>query len=131
MSASTLPKLVSIVLLCALMAASVRAFLGTPPKRRARFVPLALAAAALAYAGAVVLGHTSDERAVAALLAAGGVLLSCLAGWYARAGDGGGGSGPEDEPPDEPPDDPVDWDRFERAFRDYVAERDREPAGSR
>jgi hypothetical protein len=129
-SASTLPKLVSIVLLAVLVAAALRAFLGAPPRRRMGLAPLAVAAA-LAYAGALVLGYAAHERAIAALVAACGVLLSCLAGYLARGEDRGGGSDPSDEPPDEPPAGPINWDEFERELRDYIAGREREPAGNR
>lgn len=120
------------VMLAALLLGSVvLAYLGPPPRHRvgtgvrgailaAGLIAYALAAAALA-SGAIVPG--------ALLLALAGELL-CAAGWLSRGeapphdddGDdgGGGGGGRRPKPP------PPDWDAFERAFRRYARERERQ-----
>jgi hypothetical protein len=120
------------VTLAALLLASVGfAYLGPPPRRRiglgARCVVLSvgvggyLAAVAVLAAGALVPG---------ALLLALASELVCMAGWLSR-GDappsdedsddgGGGGGGRRPKPP------PPDWDAFERAFRHYARERERQ-----
>lgn len=107
------------------------AFLGPPPQRRVRagvrgallssgVAGYAAAAAALA-SGALVPG--------ALLLVAAGELM-CAVGWLSRGdappsdddGDdgGGGGGGRRPKPP------PTDWDAFERAFRRYAREHERQ-----
>jgi heme A synthase len=120
------------VTLGALLLASVGlAYFGPAPRRRVnlavRSVLLSLgmagylgAVAALA-AGAIVPG--------ALVLALAGELV-CAAGWLSRGdappGDedsddgGGGGGGRSPKPP------PPDWDAFERAFRRYARERERQ-----
>jgi hypothetical protein len=107
------------------------AFLGPPPARHigagVRGALLSsgmagyVAAAATLAAGALVPG--------ALLLAASGELV-CAAGWLSRGdappsdddGDdgGGGGGGRRPKPP------PTDWDAFERAFRRYAREHERQ-----
>lgn len=107
------------------------AYVGPPPRQavdgRIRGTMLAsgiasygLAAAALA-TGALVAG--------ALALALAGELV-CAAGWLGRGdsppsddedgGGGGGGGGRRPKPP------PPDWDAFERAFRHYARERERQ-----
>ncbi|HKG38346.1 MAG TPA: hypothetical protein VKB25_05095 [Conexibacter sp.] len=114
-----------------LLASVVIAYLGPPPQRHVslgvRTALLAvgmggyLAAVAALAAGAMVPG-------VLALALAGE--LVCAAGWLSR-GDappsdddsdegGGGGGGRRPKPP------PTDWDAFERAFRRYARERERQ-----
>jgi hypothetical protein len=124
--------LVPKVTLALLLVASVGlAFLGPPPRRRvgagvrgalltAGLVGYVAAAAALA-SGALVPG---------VLLLALATELTCAAGWLSRGdappsdddGDdgGGGGGGRRPKPP------PTDWDAFERAFRRYARERERQ-----
>jgi hypothetical protein len=118
--------------LALLLAASVGfAYLGPPPRRRlgggVRAGILAagmagyLGAAAALAEGATVLGTLG--------LALAGELV-CAAGWLSRGeappsdddGDdgGGGGGGRRPKPP------PTDWDAFERAFRRYARERERQ-----
>ncbi|HKG04643.1 MAG TPA: hypothetical protein VKB03_15830 [Conexibacter sp.] len=120
------------VTLAVLLLASVGvAYLGPPPRRRVslavRSTVLALstggylAAVAALTAGATVLGMLT--------LALAGELV-CTAGWLSRGdappadddGDdgGGGGGGRRPKPP------PPDWDAFERAFRRYVRDRERQ-----
>lgn len=119
------------IALALLLLASVGlAYLGPPPQRRtaagvraailsAGMAGYAAAAAALA-AGALVAG--------ALALALAGELV-CAAGWLSRGeappsdddgDDGGGGGGRRPKPP------PPDWDAFERAFRRYARERERQ-----
>jgi hypothetical protein len=92
---------------------------------RAYPLPFALGwlGVALLFAGIVVL---AGPAAVAAALAGGP--LSGLALWGRRVEDSDDDDGGDhrDPPPDEPPpdDDGVDWDEFERAFREYA---DRSP----
>jgi hypothetical protein len=119
-------------LLAVLLLVSVgAAYLGPPPQRRVglgvRTALLSigmggyLAAVAALAAGAIVPG--------AFVLALAGELV-CAAGWLSR-GDappsdddsdegGGGGGGRRPKPP------PTDWDAFERAFRRYARERERQ-----
>jgi hypothetical protein len=107
------------------------AYLGPPPRRRAdlrlRGAVLASGLAAYALAAAAL---------VAGLLLAGVLMLAvagelvCAAGWLGRGdappsdddGDdgGGGGGGRRPKPP------PPDWDAFERAFRRYAREHERQ-----
>jgi hypothetical protein len=107
------------------------AYLGPAPRRRfgagvrgvvlsSGLVGYATAATALA-AGAIVPG--------ALALALAGELV-CAAGWLGRGdappsdddGDGGGGGGGGRGPKPPPP----DWDAFERTFRRYARERERQ-----
>lgn len=107
------------------------AYLGPPPRRSAGFaVRSTLLTAGLAgYAGAAAaLAAGAVVAGVLALALAGG--LVCAAGWLGRGdippsdddGDNGGGGGGGRRP--KPP--PIDWDAFERAFRRYARERERE-----
>lgn len=107
------------------------AFLGPPPRRRvASGVRGALLSSGIAgYAGAAAALATGALAAGALLLATAGELV-CAAGWLSRGdappsdddGDdgGGGGGGRRPKPP------PTDWDAFERAFRRYARERERQ-----
>jgi hypothetical protein len=120
------------VTLAVLLLASVGiAYLGPPPQRRVSLAVRSavlslgmggyLAAVAALAAGAIVLGVL--------VLALAGVLV-CTAGWLSRGdappadddgddgGGGGGGRGPKPPPPD--------WDAFERAFRRYARDRERQ-----
>ena len=108
------------------------AYLGPPPRRTAG---VALRAAMLA-AGLAAYGLAAVALAGGALVA-GGISIAvagelvCAAGWLSRGdappsdedddggGGGGGGRGPKPPPPD--------WDAFERAFRHYARERERQP----
>jgi len=120
------------VTLALLLLASVGvAYLGPPPKRH---VGLGLRSAVLSVG---VAGYLAAVAALAAgaivpgalVLALAGELV-CAAGWLSR-GDappsdddsndgGGGGGGRRPKPP------PPDWDAFERAFRHYARERERQ-----
>jgi hypothetical protein len=104
----------------------------SPQLRRtlARVYPLTLASG---WCGLVLLAagaHTLDGPAAVVALAAGGPLAG-LSFWSRRVDDDedGGQPGPDDDPP--PPGDGLDWDDFERGFRDYVAgkRRERLPVG--
>ena len=88
--------------------------------------PLSLVAGWLGLALLAAGAYSLDGPAAAVALAAGGPLAG-LSFWSRKVEDGDDGRG--DEPtPDEPPPsgDGMDWDAFERAFRDYVA-RERRP----
>ena len=118
------------VTLALLLLASVGiAYLGPPPRRR---VGLGVRGALLS------IGMGSYLVAVGAL-AAGAIVpgalalaiageLVCAAGWLSRGeappsdddSDDGGGGGRRPKPP------PLDWDAFERAFRRYARERERQ-----
>jgi hypothetical protein len=120
------------VMLALLLVVSVLlAYLGPPPRRR---VPLGmrgvlLAAGLAGYAAAAIALADGALVAGALLLAVAGELV-CTVGWLARGevppsddeGDdgGGGGGGRRPKPP------PPDWDAFERAFRRYARERERQ-----
>lgn len=107
------------------------AYLGPPPRRqvpvRARGALLGTGLAAYALAAAAL--ATGALLAGALTLAVAGELV-CVAGWLGRGeappsdedGDdgGGGGGGRRPKPP------PPDWDAFERAFRRYARERERQ-----
>ena len=54
-------------------------------------------------------------QAIGPVLVGAGVLALCLAFWHARGDDGGGGGGDDDDDGDGP----IDWDRFDRARRDW------------
>ncbi|MBS1870945.1 MAG: hypothetical protein JSS99_14930 [Actinobacteria bacterium] len=107
------------------------AYLGPPPTRRVR----------LGVRGALLSGGVAGYVGAVAALAAGAIVpgalvlalageLVCAAGWLSRGepppsdddGDdgGGGGGGRRPKPP------PTDWDAFERAFRQYARERERQ-----
>jgi len=120
------------VTLAVLLLASVGiAYLGPPPQRR---VNLAVRSAVLSLG---VGGYLAAVAALAAGAIVPGVLalalageLVCTAGWLSR-GDappsdddsddgGGGGGGRRPKPP------PLDWDAFERAFRRYARDRERQ-----
>ena len=105
----------------------------SPAIRRAyaRVYPLAFAAGWVGVALLAAGGLLLDGPASILALGLGGPLTG-LSFWSRRDDDGGGGSGdwPEgdDDPP--PPGDGLDWDSFERDFRDYAwrAGRERVPA---
>lgn len=120
------------VTLAVLMLASVGvAYLGPPPRRR---VGLGVRSAVLSigmggYLSAVVTLAAGAVVPGALVLALAGELV-CAAGWLSR-GDappsdedsddgGGGGGGRRPKPP------PPDWDAFERAFRRYARDRERQ-----
>jgi hypothetical protein len=107
------------------------AYLGPPPGRRV----------GLGVRGAILSAGLAGYAVAAATLAAGAIVpgtlalalageLVCAAGWLGRGdappsdddGDdgGGGGGGRRPKPP------PLDWDAFERAFRRYERERERQ-----
>jgi hypothetical protein len=102
----------------------------SPAIRRAyaRVYPLAFAAG---WAGVALLaagGLLLDGPASILALGLGGPLTG-LSFWSRRDDDGGGGDWPEGDDPS-PPGDDLDWDSFERDFRDYAgrAGRERVPA---
>ena len=91
-----------------------------------------VASALMLYAvgGLATLTH---HPALAALVYATGIAIAALAAWLSRGRDQDdppGGSEPFDEPPPPEPDGvpPVDWERFEREFRDWER-RSRQPSG--
>ena len=89
---------------------------------------LLLGSIGFAYLGPAPRRHVG-ARARGTLLGSG-LLGYCAAGWLGRGeappsdddGDdgGGGGGGRRPKPP------PTDWDAFERAFRQYARERERQ-----
>jgi hypothetical protein len=88
----------------------------------ARVYPLSLAAGWLGLALLAAGAHVLHGPVAFAALAAGGPLAG-LSFWRRHDEDeddgGGDGPSPEDDPP--PGGDGIDWDEFERRFRDYVA----------
>lgn len=114
--------------------ASVRVKAPRRPYPGADLRCLVLAALAL-YAAGVVASVTHHEL-LAAVVYAGGITVSALAAWLSRGGDSGGpprGDDPGDEQPPPSPDGApsFDWPAFEREFRAYSRQREREPAGTR
>lgn len=90
-----------------------------------------VASALILYAvgGVATLTHHS---ALAGLVYASGIAIAALAAWLSRGRDQDdppGGSEPFDEPPPPEPDGMprLDWERFEREFRDWER-RQRQPA---
>ncbi|MGB2710554.1 MAG: hypothetical protein WBC33_03495 [Conexibacter sp.] len=121
---------VSLALL--LLGSLLAAYLGPPPRRRVDLrVRAGLLASGVAAYGLAALALASDAIVLGALALALASELLCTAGWLGRddtppaddddddGGGGGGGRGPK------PP--PGDWDAFERAFRRYARERERQP----
>jgi hypothetical protein len=119
------------VTLALLLLASVGiAYLGPPPRRRV----------GLGVRGALLSVGIGGYLVAVGALAAGAIVpgalalalageLVCAAGWLSRgeappsdddSDDGGGGGGRRPKPP------PLDWDAFERAFRRYARERERQ-----
>jgi hypothetical protein len=124
--------LASKVTLAVLLLASVGvAYFGPPPQRRISLtMRIAILSVGIAgYLAAVVALAAGAIVPGALALALAGELV-CAAGWLGR-GDappsdddsddgGGGGGGRRPKPP------PTDWDAFERAFRRYAGERERQ-----
>lgn len=117
---SGLPLAIKAAAAAVLVVSIWRAVYGPPPRQRdiavARLWGLT---AAVLYSGGIF--AIADERAGAWLLLIAGVVALCMAFWHARGDDG-------DDPGDDPGDDtgPIDWDRFDRARRDW--DRPRVPA---
>jgi hypothetical protein len=83
--------------------------------------PLSLVAGWLGLALLAAGAHSLDGPAAAVALAAGGPLAG-LSFWSRKVEDGDDGGGeptPDDDP--SPSGDGVDWEAFERGFREYVA----------
>ena len=118
---SGLPLAIKAAVAAVMVVSIWRALYGPPPERRditiARLWGLT---AGILYAGGIF--AVAEERAGAWLLLLGGVVALCMAFWHARGDDGGGGGGSD------PGDDtgPIDWDRFDRARREW--DRPRVPA---
>jgi hypothetical protein len=80
------------------------------------------------------LATLTHHPALAAMVYATGIAIAALAAWLSRGRDQDdppGGSEPFDEPPPPEPDGVprLDWDRFEREFRDWERRRRRQPSG--
>ena len=118
---SALPLAIKAAMAVVLLASIWRAFFGPPPEERDMGVARmwGVTAGVLYLAGIYAL---VDDRQAAPMLVGAGVVALCMAFWHARGDDDGGGGGGEDD------DDtgPIDWDRFDRARRDW--ERPRVPA---
>lgn len=118
---SGLPLAIKAAVAAVMVVGIWRAVYGPPPDQRdltiARLWGLT---SAVLHTGAIF--ALADDRTGAWLLLLAGVVALCLAFWHARGDDGG------DDPGDDPGDDtgPLDWDRFDRARRDW--ERPRVPA---
>jgi hypothetical protein len=76
------------------------------------------------------LASLTHHEMLAGLVYGAGITVAALAAWLSRGRDQedppDGGEPVDSRPPPEP--EGLDWDRFERSFRDY-SERMREPAG--
>lgn len=109
------------------------AYLGPPPRRQAtvrlRATLLLVGVAGYVLAALLVASASLVPGVVVLALASE---LVCAAGWLGRGeapgsdddgdDDDGGGGGRRPKPP------PFDWDAFERAFRRYARERERQRA---
>jgi hypothetical protein len=92
-----------------------------------------LVASALVLYAVGGLATVTHHPALAALVYATGIAIAALAAWLSRGRDQDdppGGSEPFDEPPPPEPDGVprLDWERFEREFRDWER-RSRQPSG--
>lgn len=128
-----MPTVVKLSLVVLLVGSMLLAYFGPPPRRHVdlRLRGGLLATGVAGYALAVVALATEAVIAGALTMVLASELV-CAAGWLGRGdlppadddddddGGGGGGRGPKPPPPD--------WDAFERAFRRYARERDRQPA---
>jgi hypothetical protein len=90
-----------------------------------------LVASALVLYAVGGLATLTHHPALAAMVYASGIAIAALAAWLSRGRDQDdppGGSKPFDEPPPPEPDGVprLDWDRFEREFRDWE-QRSRQP----
>ena len=120
MASTALPLAIKAAVAAVLVVSVWRALYGPPPEQRDMTIArLWGATAALLYFGGFY--ALADERAGSWLLLMAGAVAMCKAFWHAR-GDDGWDEG------DDPGDDtgPIDWDRFDRARRDW--ERPRVPA---
>ena len=118
---SGLPLAIKAAVAAVMVVSFWRALYGPPPDRRDLAIARLWAlTSAVLHAGAIV--ALTDDRSWAWLLLIAGVVALCLAFWHTRGDDGG------DDPGDDPGDDtgPLDWDRFDRARREW--ERPRVPA---
>jgi hypothetical protein len=93
-----------------------------------------LVASALVLYAVGGLATLTHHSALAALIYASGIAIAALAAWLSRGRDQDdppGGTEPFDEPPPPEPDGVprLDWDRFEREFRDWERRRTRQPSG--
>ncbi len=122
---------IKLALALLLLGSAAFAYLGPPPRRQVGpnvRVTLLTAGVAGYVCAATALAAGVPVVAALALAVAGGFV--CAAGWLGRGdtppsdddGDGGGGGGGGRRP--KPP--PTDWDAFERAFRRYARERERQ-----
>ena len=118
---SGLPLAIKAAVAAVMVVSIWRALYGPPPEHRdiviARLWGLT---AAILYLGGIF--ALVAARSAAWVLLIGGVGALCMAFWHARGDDGG------DDPGDGPGDDtgPIDWDRFDRARREW--DRPRVPA---
>jgi hypothetical protein len=110
---TALPLVLKAAMTIILMAAIWRAFFGAPPRKpdpsTARFWGITAGVLYLAALYAILADH-----AAAGVLVGGGVVALCLAFWHGRGEDDGGGGDDGDDG-----DGPIDWDRFDRARRDW------------
>lgn len=111
---SGLPVAIKVAVAAVMVVSIWRALYGPPPDHRDLAIArLWGATAAVLYLGGIF--AVAEQRDIAWVLLIGGVVALCMAFWYARGDDGGGGGGGESG------DDtgPIDWDRFDRARRDW------------
>ncbi|HEV2061273.1 MAG TPA: hypothetical protein VGR12_00360 [Solirubrobacteraceae bacterium] len=111
---SGLPLAIKAAVAVLLIISIWRALYGPPPEQRDMAIAkLWGATAALLYGGGIA--ALAMGRQSAWLLLMGGAVALCMAFWHARGDDGGGGGGDSgDEGPG-----PIDWDRFDRARREW------------
>jgi hypothetical protein len=124
-------NVVKLLLLVGLLAAIVMSLCWTAPRRavpRSDLHGLALLGVCFyAVGGFALFVH---RETLAGLVFAAGIVTCALAVWLSRGVDSGGPPPDDEEPADDPPPTgpdkipTLDWENFERAFRDY-ATRDR------
>lgn len=118
-----------IALAALLLGSAGFAYLGPPPRRRVGIgLRGVLLSSGVAGYGAAAAALATGAVALGALVLAVAGELVCAAGWLGRGtappsdddGDDGGGGGRRPKPP------PTDWDAFERAFRRYARDYERQ-----
>ena len=111
---TALPVAIKVTMAVVLGASMWRAFFGPPPDQKDLVVArLWGGTSAILYVAGIY--ALADERDFAPLLLAAGVVALCMAFWHSRGDDGGGGGGGEDDDDNGP----IDWDRFDRARREW------------
>lgn len=113
---SGLPLAIKVAVATVMVVSIWRALYGPPPDHRDVTVArLWGITAAVLYTGSIV-AVAEQRQFIAWLLLIAGVVSLCMAFYYARGDDDGGGGGGDDSGDDIGP---IDWDRFDRARRQW------------